>query len=173
GWAFLALAAALAWLLSFAGAARALRLPVAERGAEAGGSAAGAGLAAGILLAGGAGMALIVSRICVPATAEVMPVPPGVIGGDGIAVLTTPGAWAAVALGLPLLLLAAVAALAARGAAPVAVAREPSPPLLAAPWADRPARLRARLLAWSVPEQYRSLVNPRAIEAAMGRGQPL
>jgi hypothetical protein len=53
------------------------------------------------------------------------------------------------------------------------VAGEPPPPLLPAPWADRPARLRRRLVALRVPEQYRSLVNPRAIEAAMGRGQPL
>ena len=92
GWAFLGVAAALAWLLTFAGAARASRLPASGRGAEAGGSALGAGLAAGGLLAGGAGLGLVVSRICLPATAEVMQVPPGAIGGDGIAGLITRGA---------------------------------------------------------------------------------
>jgi hypothetical protein len=173
GWAFLAVAAAVAWLLTFAGAARALRLPVLGHGAEGGGSAAGAGLAALILLAGGAGLGLVASRICVPATAEVMEIAPGVIGGDGVAVLTSAGAWAAVALGAPLLLLAALAALASRGAAALAVTGDPPGPLLPAPLGDRLARLRTRLAGVAVPEQYRSLVNPRAIEAAMGRGQPL
>lgn len=173
GWAFLGVAAALAWLLTFAGGARALRLPVRGRGGEPGGSAAGAGLAAGILLAGGAGLGVVISRICVPATAEVIGVPPGSIGGGSAAVLTTAGAWAAVALGLPLLLLAVVPALAGRRAPAAGVAADSPPPLLTAPWTDRPARFGRRLAALRVPDEYRSLFNPRAIEAAMGRGQPL
>lgn len=202
GWAFLVVAAAIAWLLAFAAAARAVRLPVlgmgaepggsgpgAELGAEPGGSAAGAALAGLALVGGGAGFGLLVARICLPATAEVMQVTPDAVGGGGVAVLTTAGAWAAVALGGPLLLLAILPALGARGApvpvlgargaaaparaAPAIAPGTPPPPLFTIPGANRPRRLAAWMAAQRVPEQYQSLVNPRAVEAAMGRGQPL
>jgi hypothetical protein len=172
GWGFLAVAAALAWLLGFAGAARAGRLPVAGRGAEFGGSAVGAGLAALALLAGGALLGVLVAQVCLPATAEVVSVPPGAVGGSLVAVLTAAGSWAAVALGLPLLLLVLIPVVASRGA-PAPAAMEAPAPLLRVPWAGAQARAWNRLRALRVPEQYRSLVNPRAVEAAMGRGQPL
>lgn len=172
GWGFLAVAAVVAWLLGFAGAARAGHLPARPRGAEAAGSAAGAGLAAVALLAGGALLGQVVSRVSVPATAEVLSGAPGAIGGGGVAVLTTAGGWAAVALGLPLLVLVLLPILVSRRSLPAATADAPEPPLRL-PWTGIAAGVGARLSGLSVPEQYRSLVNPRAVEAAMGRGQPL
>ncbi|HEX6349089.1 MAG TPA: hypothetical protein VF160_06825 [Candidatus Dormibacteraeota bacterium] len=172
GWGFLALAAALAWLLSFAAAARAGRLPAVGRGTEAGGSAAGAGVAALVLLAGGPLLGWLVAQVCLPATAEVVTVPPGAVAGGSIAVLTAAGAWPAVALGLPLLVLVLLPLLGGRSPR-VAAAVEAPPPLLSPVWARPQARIWNRVRALRVPEQYRSLFNPRALEAAMGRGQPL
>jgi hypothetical protein len=117
-----------------------------------------------------------VAWVCLPATAEVLQVTPDAVGGGAVAVLTTAGAWAAVGLGGPLLLLAILPALGARRAAtaaPASASGGAPAPLFTIPGADRPRRLAAWLAARRVPEQYRSLVNPRAVEAAMGRGQPL
>ena len=172
GWGFLAVAAALAWLLGFAGAARAGLLPATGRGAEPGGSAAGAGLATLILLAGGALVGVLVAQVGLPATAEVVSVPPGAVGGGLVAVVSAAGGWAAIALGLPLLLLVMIPVVAVRRPRAAAPATAP-PPLLPLPWTAVQGRARNRLRSLRIPEQYRSLVNPRAVEAAMGRGQPL
>jgi len=86
--------------------------------------------------------------------------------------VTAAGGWAAIALGLPLLLLVMIPVVAVRRPRAAAPATAP-PPLLPLPWTAVQGRARNRLRSLRIPEQYRSLVNPRAVEAAMGRGQPL
>jgi hypothetical protein len=47
------------------------------------------------------------------------------------------------------------------------------PPLFETPGAVAVARLRELVSAATVPDQYRSIFNPRAIEAAAAGGRPL
>jgi hypothetical protein len=164
-------------LLSLAAAARGFRLPAVRRGAVAAGSAAGASLAGAALVAGGVAFAALVNAVCLPAAAEVVAVAPGAPGTGLTALSTASGVWAAVGLGLPLLVLVIVATAAAvwrSNSFPEPGASSPRPaPLFEVPWTDWPQRISDRALALRLPEQYASLFDPRALEAAMARGQPV
>ncbi len=175
-WAFLGIGLGVAWLVSAAAAARGLQLPGRARGAEPSQSVYGAGLAGVALLAGGALAGVIVSGISVPAVAEVMTIPGGSIGGGLSAVVTLSGWWPALALGAPVaVLMAAIFAAGLRWGQAPAPARTAaaSTPYFEPPWRGYPGRLVDAALSLRIPEQYRSLADLAAVEAAMARGQPV
>jgi hypothetical protein len=170
--AFLGVAAAVAWLLVTAGRARALRLPAQPDASVPTGSLAGAGLAGAALLIGGAAYGLLIAAVCEPAAAEAMRLPPAAISGAPLEVVTGSGAWPAVALGLPTLVLVVVA-LGFFGRVPAASPLRSPAPFFVLPGGDAGRRLALWAGGLRLPEQYRSLFNPTALEAAMGRGQPV
>lgn len=175
-WAFLGIALALAWLVSAAAAARALRLPGRGRGAESCQSVPGAALAGVAILVGGVLAGVLVGTVAVPATAEVMTFPVGAVAGGPLAVSTLSGSWAAVALGAPaaLVLVAVLGAGLVSGASPVPnIAVVVPPPFFHVPWRGYPERLVDGLFGLRIPDEYRSLLDPRSIESAMARGQPV
>jgi hypothetical protein len=176
-WAFLGIGLGLSWLVSAAAAARALRLPGRGRGAEASASLPGATLAGITILVGGALAGVLVAGIAVPAVAEVMTFPVGAVSGGPLIVATLSGAWAAVALGAPVAVLL-LGALAAGLTGPERSAEPERPsaagrPFFEVPWAGEAGRLVDSLGRLRIPEQYQSLVDPIAVEAAMARGQPV
>jgi formate hydrogenlyase subunit 3/multisubunit Na+/H+ antiporter MnhD subunit len=188
--AFLGLAGAGAWLLGLAAAARGLRLPAGEE-PDAATSRAGTVALAGAGMAAGVALTALVALLAIPAASELMPSPNGPTGSPGIlpasiltadslALSTAAGGWAAVSLGVPLVLagLGSVALLrllaARRPGVPVRVVTleaEPEP-LFRLPLTGLPERALAALARVQLPEQYRSLFQPAAIERAMNAGQP-
>lgn len=175
-WAFLGIILALGWLVSAAACARALRLPPLGRGAEAGGSRRGALLGAAIALGAGVLAGVTVTYLLLPAVLEVMTLPVAAVAGGRLTVTTVAGTWSAVPLGAPAAVVFIALVVAARvWPAPV---DESSRPAATGPLLDLPApawsgRAWDRLAQVRVPEQYRSLADPRALEAAMARGQPV
>ena len=176
-WAFLGIALALSWLVKAAASARALRLPAMGRGAEAGGSPVGAAIAGAAVLLGGVFAGVLTTYVSLPATAEVMTFPVAAVAGGSQLVATASGAWASVALGGPAAVLLLGIAAAARFRPPPtdegirgqgAVA-----PLLAVPWRGYPERWIDWALGLRIPDEYRSLADPKTVEAAMARGQPV
>jgi formate hydrogenlyase subunit 3/multisubunit Na+/H+ antiporter MnhD subunit len=173
---FLALLAAAFWLLALASAVRLPRLFEADEG-ERGPGRAGLypGLALG--LAGGAGIGVLVTLLALPVAAEAIGSPASAVTGGYTAVVTASGGWAALTLGVPLLLLAAAAVLVSRSvwagwrARPI-VPKPPPPPFVALPTSGLEARLMDAGRGLRLPEQYRSLVNPAALEAAAATGRP-
>ena len=175
-WAFLGIALALTWLVDAAASARALRLPALGRGAEPGGSSPGAVASGAVVLLAGALAGVVTTYVSLPATTEVMTFPVAAVAGGALRVETTSGAWAAVALGVPatVLLLGIAAAARLWPAGEEAVRRQGVvPPLFALPWRGYPDLWVDRLTSLRIPEEYRSLADPRTLEAAMARGQPV
>lgn len=194
--AFLAIAAAIAWLLMLAAAARALRLPEAS-GQEPSGSIPGAIAVstAGVLL----GLALtgVIALLAIPAAAEVMPAPGGggggavsqaaILGPGGLSIATTSGGWSPVLLGGSALLLALAATgagylvmrrragirelLTETGMRVVALKRAPAPlfELPAPPGGWRAAELLKKL---RLSQEYGSLFRPAHLELAVARSRP-
>lgn len=176
-WAFLGIALALTWLVKAAASARALRLPPLGRGAEAGGSASGAVVAGAAVLVVGALAGVLTTYVTLPATAEVMTFPVAAVGGGTQLVATASGAWAAIALGAPVAVLLLAVAAASRLRPPPAEeamrAQGATAPLFAVPWRGYPDRWVDWATGLRIPEEYRSLADPRTVEAAMARGQPV
>ena len=164
------IAAAASWIVSIIAAARAVGLP-AGRGHPASETAprVAMGLAAVTVLAGPA-LGLVVSVLAAPAQALVMPAPAGVTLGSVTSVVTVSTVVPALALFTPVLLLAVVAYFYGGSMAVRTQAREP---LFVLPGTELFARFRKELRAATVPAQYRSLVDLRALEAAATRGGPL
>jgi hypothetical protein len=164
------IAAAATWILSIIAAARAVGLP-AGRGHPAIETEprVAMGLALAIVVAGPA-LGLVLAVLATPAQAVVMPAPPGISLGGLTSVVTVSTVLPAVALFTPVLLLAVLAyyyggALTVRGQARTA--------FVVLPGSDRLARLREGLRSATVPAQYRSLVDLRALEAAATGGGTL
>lgn len=171
-------AGAAVWLLSAAAAARAIRLPAGRpRGPDAGtltdvGVSTPAVVAlSGALVAAGPALALLVNTLALPATNAVMTVPPGVLAGGSVAVDSVASVLPAVALLTPVLLLV-VAGLVIAERAAGARAAGPTPPLLPVP-TGAAAALASRARSLTIPDQYRSLLDLRALEATASRGRPL
>ncbi len=164
------LAAAATWIVSIIAAARAVGLP-AGRGHPASETEprVAMGLAAVTVLAGPA-LGLVLSVLAAPAQALVMPAPAGVTIGSVTSVVTVSTVLPALALFAPVLLLAVVAY---SYGGPMAVRTQAREPLFVLPGAELLARFRNELRAATVPAQYRSLVDLRAIEAAATGGGPL
>jgi hypothetical protein len=177
------IAGAAAWVISMVAAARAIGLPAGRgRPATETSPRAALGLAALVLVAGPA-LPLMVTAFGVPAQADVMPAAAGALGGGLISVVTVQTELPALTLFAPLLLLAAIAygitgGFGMRGLRPQRgtsslKSSQPPRPLFSVPGAAAIGRLREALRDAAVPEQYRSIVNPRALEIAAAGGRPL
>jgi hypothetical protein len=166
----LGIAGVATWIISIIAAARAIGLP-AGRGHPAIETAprVAMGLAATTILVGPA-LGLVLVALALPAQADVMASPVGVPIGGATSIVTVSTVLPALALFTPILLLAAAAYIVA---GPPAVPARQRPPLFVLPGTKLLARLRAEIRAATVPEQYRSLVDLRALEAAATGGGPL
>jgi hypothetical protein len=164
------IAGAAAWVLSMVAAARAIGLP-AGRGRPATETFPGIAIAlAALTLVAGPALPVVLSAFAVPAQSDVMPAAAGSLGGGLASVVTLQSELPALTLFAPLLLLGAIA----YGVSGVFGARlQARPPLFTVPGAVAVGRVLALLRAATVPEQYRSIVNPRALEAAAAGGKPL
>jgi hypothetical protein len=164
------IAGAVAWVLSMVAAARAIGLP-AGRGHPATETSPGFAMAlAAVTLVAGPALPVIVSAFAIPAQANVMPAAAGSLGGGLVSVVTIQGELPALTLFAPLLLLGAVA----YGVSGVFGTRlQARPPMFSVPGATALGRWLGQVRAATVPEEYRSIVNLRALEAAASGGKPL
>ncbi len=164
------IAGAATWVVSIIGAARAIGLP-AGRGHPAAETRprAAMGIAAATV-AGGPALGVVLAVLALPGQAEVMPAPAGVPIGGLASVVTVSTVLPALTLFTPVLVLALVAYIAA---GPVVVHTQPRPALFALPGTWLVGRIRQEVRSASVPAQYRSLVDLRALEAAATGGGPL
>lgn len=164
------IAGAATWVVSMVAGARAIGLP-AGRGRSASETFPRIALAlAAVTLVAGPALALVQSAFASPAQADVMPLPQGSLTGGLTSVLTVSTVLPALTLFIPLLVLGALAYGAAGG---FNIRRGARPPLFATPGSAVIGRFRAQVRAAAVPEQYRSIFNPRAIELAAAGGRPL
>jgi hypothetical protein len=169
---FLALVGAAAWLLAVAGVARLPRLPAEP---DSGAHRLGAPAVLGLSLVSGVGLGALETLLALPVAAQAIVSPTPVVSGGYIGVSTASGAWPALTLGGPLLLLAAAAALLSRQVwsrwlAQAAAGHPPPAPLLPALPAPRGARLGAGLLRLRLPAQYRNLLDLASVERAAAAG---
>jgi hypothetical protein len=174
-------AGAAVWVLSMAAGARAIGLP-AGRGHPASETFPRIAMVlATLILVAGPALPVLLTQFAIPAQADVMPTPAGSLGVSLISVVTVQTELPALALFAPLLLLGLIAygitgvfgARAARTAPQAGTAPLKRSPLFPIPGAVAFGRLRAGFREATVPEQYRSLVNPRALELAAAGGRPL
>jgi hypothetical protein len=166
----LGIAGAATWIVSIIAAARAIGLP-AGRGHPASETAprVAMGLAAATVVLGPA-LGLVLTILAMPALADVMPGGIGVPAAGVTSVVTVSTVLPALALFTPVLLLAVVAYI---GAGPPLVRVRARPALFHLPATQLIARVREQLRTATVPDQYRSLVDLRALEAAATGGGPL
>jgi hypothetical protein len=167
---FIGVAGAIVWVLWMVAGARATGLP-AGRGRPAAETFPRVAMAvAALTLAAGPAIAVIQTAFANPAQADVMPLPPGSVSGGLTSMLTVTTVLPAVALFVPLLIIGVLA----YGAASTALIRtQPRPSLFSLPWAGAVDRLRQATASASMPEQYRSIIDLRALEAAAAGGRPL
>jgi hypothetical protein len=101
-----------------------------------------------------------------------MTLPPEMLAGRGTSVVSVSTVLPAVALLGPLLVLGAVALALARPLRSTRAGTDPAP-LFTLRVAEAAGRLRDRVRAAAVTDQYRSIFNPLAFEAAASSGTPL
>jgi hypothetical protein len=179
------IAAAGAWVISMVAAARAIGLP-AGRGRPAGETFPGIAMALAVLIVvAGPALPVVISAFAIPAESEVMPAVAGSLGGGLVSVVTLQADLPALTLFAPLLLLGAIAYGILGVSAPRRLRRASAPggeedvrgvlrpPLLTIPGAAAVGRLRDAVRSAAVPEEYRSIVNLRALEKAAAGGRPL
>ena len=181
------IAGAAVWILFMVAAARAVGLP-AGRGHPAIETSPRTAMAlAAILLVAGAALPVVVTLFAVPAQADVMR--SAGLGGGLVSVSTVQTELPALTLFAPLLLLGAIAYGVTGGfGAQRSPRREPAPdqkpaatsrsaparpPVFTIPGADAPKRWLVAVRKAAVPEQYRSIVNFRALEKAAAGGRPV
>ena len=184
------IAGAAVWILFMLAAARAVGLP-AGRGHPAIETSPRTVMAlAAVLLIAGAALPVVVTLLAVPAQADVMPRSAG-LGGGLVSVATVQTDLPALTLFAPLLLLGAIAYGLAGGLGvqrgprrePVPVVDQksastprsapPRRPVFTIPGIDVPKRWLDAVRKAAVPEEYRSIVNLRALEKAAAGGRPL
>lgn len=163
-------AGAITWVLWMVAGARATGLP-AGRGRPTGETFPRvAMIVAALTLAAGPALAVIQIGFANPAQANLISLPPGSTSGGLTSVVTVTTVLPVVALFVPLLIIA----LLVFGAANTALIRTQSrPALFDLPAAAAFARFRRAVASVSVPEQYRSIVDPRALEKAVAGGRPV
>jgi len=122
------------------------------------------------VLAAGPAVAALAS-ITSDAIAGVMTLPTGGLAPDPLSIITVSTRLPAVALFGPLLLLGA-AAVALSKPGPATTAAQSKAALFDVPGAAATMRLRDRVRSWAVPEQYRSLFDPAALERVAAGGRP-
>jgi len=167
---FIGIAAAIGWVLWMVAGARATGLP-SGRGRPTLESFPRVAMAvAALTLVGGPALAVIQSAFANPAQADVMPLPAGAVSGGLTSVVTVSTVLPVVALFVPVLIIGVLAFGAARTSL---IKTQPRPALFSLPWAGAIDRLRQAVASPSLPEQYRSILDLRAFEAAAAGGRPL
>jgi hypothetical protein len=163
------IAGVVAWVVWMVAAARAIGLPAGRGHAATETFPAVSAVIAAVTLVAGPALAAFQSVFANPAQADLMPSASGF--GAGVAsVVTVSTVLPALTLFAPLLLIAIVAYTAAGAAG---ARGQPRPALFALPGSAALARAREAVRSVTVPEQYRSIVNPRAFEAAASGGRPV
>ena len=167
---FIGIAAAIVWILWMVAGARATGLP-AGRGRPVAETFPRVAMAiAALTLVAGPALAVIQAAFAGPAQGDVMPLPAGSVGSGLSSVVTVSTVLPVVALFVPLLIIGVVA----YGAAGTALIRtQARPSLFNLPWTAAIQRLRQAVKSASLPEQYRSILDLRAFEAAAVGGRPL
>jgi hypothetical protein len=184
------IAGAAVWILFMVAAARAVGLP-AGRGHPATETFPPVAMAlAALLLVAGAALPVVVTTFAIPAQVDVMQRFAG-LGGGLISVSTIQSDLPALALFTPLLLLGLIAygitgvfgtqRAARREPAAAAGEQKPAPaksapaslPVFTVPGLKAPGQWLEAVRRAAVPEQYRSIINPRALEKAAAGGRPL
>lgn len=173
---FLTVTMVLGWVLLVAAGARAWWLPADGEPAAARLSGVGAGLAV-VALAGGAALGSLESALAIPAAAEVIAVPATALAASPSGVITASGAWPSLAFGVPMLLLGGIAVYLGRsrlaeGALPAA-RRRTVRPMIASRLAGRLDAGVAGQRSWRLPDEYRTLFDPRALDTTVSAGRPL
>lgn len=163
------LVAIAAWAIWAVASARAVGLAPAAEAAHLTSARVAAVVAALILIAGPA-LAVLVAALGSPITAEVMRTAPLAVGNRFTSIATTTTVLPALALFLPLLLIAAIAY---PGLGATYVAPQPRAAVLRFAGPSWWWRVRETALAARVPDQYRSLLNLRELELAATGGRPL
>jgi hypothetical protein len=162
-------AAAATWVTWMAGAARAIGLP-GGRGHPLEETSPRVALAVGLLvLVAGPALAALNAGYAEPVTAEVMQ-SRAALGGGLVSVVTVSSVLPAVALLVPVVLLGVVAYLVTGTRV---VTGEARPALFPVPAAGPLARMRKAVRSATVPEQYRTILNLRELEAAAAGGRPV
>jgi hypothetical protein len=163
-------AGSIAWVVWVVASARAIGLP-AGRGHPAPETFPRIAAAiAGLTLVAGPALAAFQTGFANPAQADVMPLSAGSLGGGLSSVVTVSTVLPTLALFTPLLVIAVLAF----GLAGTSLIRtQPRPALFTIPGRSSFARLGEAVRAATVPEQYRSIVDLRALEAAAAGGRPV
>jgi hypothetical protein len=164
------LAGTLVWVLWMVAGARATGLP-AGRGRPVKETFPRVAMAvAALTIVAGPAIGVIQTVFANPAQADVMPLPPGSATGGLTSVATVTTVLPVVALFVPLLI---IGVLAYGAASTAAIRTQARPSLFNLPWAGAMERLRQGVASASMPEQYRTILNVRALEAAAVGGRPL
>src|SRR5216683_173498 len=167
---FIGIAAAIVRVLWMVAGARAIGLP-AGRGRPVIETFPRVSMAiAALTLVAGPALAAIQTTFASPAQADVMPAAAGSVTGGLTSVVTVSTVLPAVALFVPLLIIGAVAF---GGAGSSLIRTQSRPSLFDLPWAGAIDRLRKTVASASMPDQYRSILDLRAFEAAAAGGRPL
>ena len=165
-----AVAGAATWLVAAAAAARSVGLHAGRRRQASDVLALVAAVLGVAVLAAGPAVAAVAS-ITSDAIASVMPLPAGGLAPDALSIITVSTTLPALALFGPLLLLGA-AAVALSKPGPVTSAAQSKAPLFEVPGAAAAIRVRDQVRSWTIPEQYRSLFDPAALERLAVGGRP-
>jgi hypothetical protein len=162
-------ASAAAWATWMVAGARAIGLP-GGRGRPAAETFAGvAMLIATLTLVAGPALAVIQFGMANPVAAEVMQATAGTLTGGRVAVVTVSSVLPVVTLFVPLLLIGvAIYALTDISA----IRTQARPAIFRIPAAATLQRFRAAIRAASVPDQYRTILNLKELEAAAAGGSP-
>jgi hypothetical protein len=163
-------AGTMVWVLWMVAGARATGLP-AGRGRPVAETFPRIAMAvAALTIVAGPAMGILQTVFANPAQADVMPLPPGSASGGLTSVVTVTTVLPVVALLVPLLI---IGVLAFGAASTSAIRTQPRPSLFNLPWAGVMERLRQGVASASMPEQYRTILNLRALETAAVGGRPL
>jgi len=158
-----------AWATLMAGGGRAIGLP-GGRGHPAAETFPRVSLAIALVtLAAGPALAAMQAGYANPLAGEVMSGSAGALGGGLTSVVTVSSVLPAVTLFAPLLVLA-VLLYAVAGTSSIQTQSRPA--LLRLPAASVLAQVRVSLRGLTVPEQYRTILNMRELEAAATEGKP-
>ncbi|HKW58335.1 MAG TPA: hypothetical protein VJR46_01070 [Candidatus Dormibacteraeota bacterium] len=161
-------AAAATWATWMVGGARAIGLP-GGRGHPAEETSPRVALLIGLgVLVAGPALATLKVAYADPVTAEVLESTASTPTGGFLSVVTVSSVLPAVTLLVPLLLFGVAAYLVA-GTSKITTQSRPA--LFPAPAADTLARLRKTVRAATVPEQYRTILNLKELEAAAADGR--
>ena len=163
-------ASAAAWATWMVAGARAIGLP-GGRGRAASETFAGvAMLIATLTLVAGPALAVIQFGMANPVAAEVMQATAGTLTGGRVAVVTVSSVLPVVTLFVPLLLIGVVIYALTDISA---IRTQARPAIFRIPAAASLERFRAAVRAASVPDQYRTILNLKQLEAAAAGGSPV